>query len=95
VDIGDGLCVVMKIESTTTLGHRAVQGAATGIGGIVRDIFAMGGGQSLCWTPCVSALWTNRGTAICSRVWCGYRGYGNCLGIPTVGGEVVLPGGLL
>ncbi len=103
VDIGDGLCVVMKIESHNhPSAIEPYQGAATGVGGIVRDIFAMGARpiailDSLRFGPITqdSALGT-RHSALAARnrylfggVVAGIGGYGNCLGIPTVGGEVV------
>jgi phosphoribosylformylglycinamidine synthase len=154
VDIGDGLCVVMKIESHNhPSAIEPYQGAATGVGGIVRDIFAMGarpialldslrfgpiepsaqgsvsGGQAvpapdsgyrdhvgdhvgssqeapspeqqLSLTGVVrpgtdSALTAEaiaRNRYLFSGVVSGIGGYGNCLGIPTVGGEVVFEDG--
>jgi phosphoribosylformylglycinamidine (FGAM) synthase-like enzyme len=91
VDIGDGMCVVMKIEShnhPSTI--EPYQGAATGVGGIVRDIFAMGARpiallDSLRFGPLDDA----RNRYLFGGVVSGIGGYGNCLGIPTVGGEVV------
>ncbi|KKL66577.1 hypothetical protein LCGC14_2143580, partial [marine sediment metagenome] len=91
VDIGDGLCVVMKIE---THNHPSAiepyEGAATGVGGIVRDIFAMGARpvailDSLRFGP----LSDPHNRYLFGGVVGGISGYGNCLGIPTVGGEVV------
>jgi phosphoribosylformylglycinamidine synthase II len=90
VDIGDGLCVVMKIESHNhPSAIEPYQGAATGIGGIVRDIFAMGARpiallDSLRFGP----LGEPRNRYLFGGVVAGIAGYGNCLGIPTVGGEV-------
>jgi phosphoribosylformylglycinamidine synthase II len=90
VDIGDGLCVVMKIESHNhPSAIEPYQGAATGIGGIVRDIFAMGARpiallDSLRFGP----LSEQRNRYLFEGVVAGIAGYGNCLGIPTVGGEV-------
>jgi len=90
VDIGDGLCVVMKIESHNhPSAIEPYQGAATGIGGIVRDIFAMGARpiallDSLRFGP----LSEQRNRYLFTGVVAGIAGYGNCLGIPTVGGEV-------
>jgi len=90
VDIGDGLCVVMKIESHNhPSAIEPYQGAATGIGGIVRDIFAMGARpiallDSLRFGP----LDEPRNRYLFTGVVAGIAGYGNCLGIPTVGGEV-------
>jgi phosphoribosylformylglycinamidine synthase len=91
VDIGDGLCVVMKIESHNhPSAIEPYQGAATGVGGIVRDIFAMGARpiallDSLRFGPLDDA----RNRYLFEGVVAGIGGYGNCLGIPTVGGEVV------
>jgi phosphoribosylformylglycinamidine synthase len=90
VDIGDDMCVVMKIESHNhPSAVEPYQGAATGVGGIVRDIFAMGARpiallDSLRFGPIDNA----RGKYLFEGVVAGIGGYGNCLGIPTVGGEV-------
>ncbi|MCH7998124.1 MAG: phosphoribosylformylglycinamidine synthase subunit PurL [Chloroflexi bacterium] len=90
VDIGDGVCVVMKIESHNhPSAIEPYEGAATGVGGIVRDIFAMGARpiailDSLRFGPLSDAH--NR--YLFGGVVGGISGYGNCLGIPTVGGEV-------
>ncbi|MDI6857719.1 MAG: phosphoribosylformylglycinamidine synthase subunit PurL [Dehalococcoidia bacterium] len=90
VDIGDGLCIVMKIESHNhPSAIEPYQGAATGVGGIVRDIFAMGARpiailDSLRFGPLTDA----RNRYLFGGVVGGIGGYGNCLGIPTVAGEV-------
>ena len=90
VDIGEGLCVVMKIESHNhPSAIEPYQGAATGIGGIVRDIFAMGARpiallDSLRFGP----LSEQRNRYLFTGVVAGIAGYGNCMGIPTVGGEI-------
>ncbi|HEY7357729.1 MAG TPA: phosphoribosylformylglycinamidine synthase subunit PurL [Ktedonobacterales bacterium] len=90
VDIGDGLAVVMKIESHNhPSAIEPYQGAATGVGGIVRDIFTMGARpvailDSLRFGPPTSA----RSRYLLHGVVAGIAGYGNCLGLPTVGGEV-------
>ncbi|MEX1194116.1 MAG: phosphoribosylformylglycinamidine synthase subunit PurL [Dehalococcoidia bacterium] len=90
IDIGDGLCVVMKIESHNhPSAVEPYQGAATGVGGIVRDIFAMGARpiallDSLRFGPLSDA----QSRYFFQGVVAGIGGYGNCLGIPTVGGEV-------
>jgi phosphoribosylformylglycinamidine synthase len=106
IDIGDGMCVVMKIESHNhPSAIEPYQGAATGVGGIVRDIFAMGARpiallDSLRFGPisgqqtAASGQQTDAETIARNRylfggVVSGIGGYGNCLGIPTVGGEVV------
>jgi phosphoribosylformylglycinamidine (FGAM) synthase-like enzyme len=95
IDIGDGMCVVMKIESHNhPSAIEPYQGAATGVGGIVRDIFAMGARpiailDSLRFGPLKDA----RNRYLFGGVVAGIGGYGNCLGIPTVGGEVVFEDG--
>src|SRR5207249_1936721 len=99
VDIGDGVCVVLKIESHNhPSAIEPYQGAATGVGGIVRDIFAMGARpiailDSLRFGPLQPSGETDAETAARNRtlfrgVVGGIGGYGNCLGVPTVGGEV-------
>lgn len=91
VDIGDGLAIVMKIESHNhPSAIEPYEGAATGVGGIVRDIFAMGARpiallNSLRFGPLDDA----RNRYLFSGVVAGISGYGNCIGIPNVGGEVV------
>ena len=90
IDIGDGWAAVMKIESHNhPSAIEPYQGAATGVGGIVRDILAMGAWpvallDSLRFGPPDEA--GNR--YLLEGVVGGIGGYGNCLGIPTVGGEV-------
>ena len=90
VDIGDGLAIVMKIESHNhPSAIEPYQGAATGVGGIVRDIFAMGARpiallNSLRFGP----LEKPRNRYLFGGVVAGISGYGNCIGIPDVGGEV-------
>jgi phosphoribosylformylglycinamidine synthase len=90
VDIGDGLAAVFKIESHNHPSFiEPYQGAATGVGGIIRDIFTMGARpiallNSLRFGPPDTAQ--NR--RILAGVVAGIGGYGNSIGIPTVGGEV-------
>jgi len=90
VDIGDGQAVVMKMESHNhPSAIEPYQGAATGIGGIVRDIFTMGARptallNSLRFGP----LSESHNRYLFNGVVGGIAGYGNCLGIPNVGGEV-------
>jgi phosphoribosylformylglycinamidine synthase subunit PurL len=90
VDIGDGLAVVMKIESHNhPSAVEPYQGAATGVGGIVRDIFTMGARpvallDSLRFGP----LAEPRNRYLFHGIVGGIGGYGNCLGIPTVAGEI-------
>jgi len=90
IDIGGGLAVVFKIESHNHPSFiEPYQGAATGVGGILRDIFTMGARpiavmDSLRFGPLDKA----RNKAIMEGVVSGIAGYGNSMGIPTVGGEV-------
>ncbi len=90
LDIGDGLAVVFKIESHNHPSFiEPYQGAATGVGGILRDIFTMGARpiavmDSLRFGPLDDPL--NR--SIMEGVVSGIAGYGNSIGIPTVGGEI-------
>jgi phosphoribosylformylglycinamidine synthase len=91
VDIGDGLAAVFKIESHNHPSFiEPYQGAATGVGGIIRDIFTMGARpiallDALRFGPLDTAL-TRR---IVKGVVAGIGGYGNSIGIPTIGGEVM------
>lgn len=91
IDIGDGQAVVFKIESHNhPSAIEPFQGAATGVGGIVRDIFAMGARpvallDSLRFGP----LDNPRNRYLLGGVVGGISFYGNCIGLPTVGGEVV------
>jgi len=90
VDIGDGLVAVLKIESHNhPSAVEPYQGAATGVGGIVRDIFTMGARpvallNSLRFGPLDEA----RNRYLFSGVVGGIGGYGNCLGVPTVAGDI-------
>ena len=90
VDIGDGLAIVMKIESHN---HPSAveprQGAATGVGGIVRDIFAMGARPIALMNSLRFGLPDRpRNRYLLHGVVAGISSYGNCLGIQNVGGEV-------
>jgi phosphoribosylformylglycinamidine synthase subunit PurL len=91
VEVGDGWAVTFKIESHNhPSAVEPYQGAATGIGGIVRDILAMGArpialADSLRVGP-ADAADTAR---VLPAVVAGIGGYGNCLGVPTIGGELV------
>ena len=91
VDIGDGLCAVFKIESHNHPSFiEPYQGAATGVGGIIRDIFTMGARP----VALLNALrFGSLDTALARRIFegvvAGVGGYGNSIGIPTVGGEIV------
>lgn len=90
VDIGDGQAVVFKAESHNhPSAVEPYEGAATGVGGILRDIFSMGA------RPIASLdslhfgeLNDERTKYLVNGVVAGIGGYGNCMGIPTVGGEI-------
>ncbi|MYE06054.1 MAG: phosphoribosylformylglycinamidine synthase II, partial [Chloroflexi bacterium] len=90
VDIGHGLAIVMKVESHNhPSAVEPFQGAATGVGGILRDIFTMGARpiallDSLRFGP----LDDRRGRFLANGIVGGIGWYGNCMGVPTVGGEV-------
>ena len=94
VDIGDGLVAVFKIESHNHPSFiEPYQGAATGVGGIIRDIFTMGARP----IALMDALHfgfpdDSRSRLILEGVVAGVGGYGNSIGIPTVGGETVFSG---
>jgi phosphoribosylformylglycinamidine synthase len=91
VDIGDGLAAVFKIESHNHPSYiEPYQGAATGVGGILRDVFTMGARpvavlDSLRFGPPADA----KNRRLLSGVVAGIGGYGNAFGCPTVGGELV------
>jgi phosphoribosylformylglycinamidine synthase subunit PurL len=89
VDIGDGFAIVMKVESHNhPSAIEPFQGAATGVGGIVRDIFTMGARPiALLDSLRFGSLSLARNRYLFSGIVGGIGGYGNCLGIPTVGGE--------
>ncbi len=91
VDIGNGLAVVMKIESHNhPSAIEPYEGAATGVGGIVRDIFAMGARPiALLNSLRFGQPDTARNRYLFGGVVAGISEYGNCIGIPNVGGEVV------
>ncbi len=89
-DIGDGQSVVFKIESHNhPSAVEPYQGAATGIGGIIRDIFAMGA-RPICSLNSLrfGKLDKPRVKYLFENVVKGIGDYGNCMGIPTIGGEV-------
>jgi phosphoribosylformylglycinamidine synthase len=93
VDIGDGLAAVFKIESHNHPSFiEPYQGAATGVGGIIRDIFTMGARpvalmNSLRFGP-MDGPQSARTRRIVEGVVAGIAGYGNSIGIPTIGGEI-------
>src|SRR5947199_4467679 len=90
VDIGDGQAVIFKIESHNHHSYiEPYQGAATGVGGILRDVFTMGA------RPVANLNALRFGSPdhpktrhLVAGVVAGIGGYGNCVGVPTVGGEV-------
>ncbi|QYR21173.1 phosphoribosylformylglycinamidine synthase subunit PurL [Paenibacillus sp. sptzw28] len=91
VDIGDNQAVVFKIESHNhPSAIEPYQGAATGVGGIIRDIFSMGARPvALLNSLRFGRLENERVKYIFEHVVSGIAGYGNCIGIPTVAGEVM------
>jgi phosphoribosylformylglycinamidine synthase subunit PurL len=90
VDVGGGIAVVFKIESHShPSAIEPYQGAATGVGGIVRDIVSMGARPVALLDPLMfGPLSEERNRWLLSGVVAGIGGYGNCIGVPTVGGEV-------
>ncbi|AII39287.1 phosphoribosylformylglycinamidine synthase subunit PurL [Enterococcus faecium] len=90
VDIGDGLAVVFKAESHNhPSAVEPYEGAATGVGGIIRDIFSMGARPiALLDSLRFGELDNPKTKYLLEEVVAGIGGYGNCIGIPTVGGEI-------
>lgn len=90
VDIGDGQAVVFKAESHNhPSAVEPYEGAATGVGGIIRDIFSMGARPiAMLDSLRFGELNTSRTKYLLEEIVAGISGYGNCIGIPTVGGEV-------
>lgn len=90
VDIGDGLAVVFKAESHNhPSAVEPYEGAATGVGGIIRDIFSMAARPiALLDSLRFGELDNPRTKYLLEEVVAGIGGYGNCIGIPTVGGEI-------
>ncbi len=90
VDIGDGLAAVFKIESHNHPSFiEPYQGAATGVGGILRDIFTMGARPiALLNSLRFGTLDHPKNRVLFKGVVSGIAGYGNCMGVPTVGGEI-------
>jgi len=91
IDIGQGYAVTFKVESHNHPSYvEPYQGAATGVGGIVRDILAMGARPIAIMDPLrfgpLDAEDTKR---VMPGIVAGVGGYGNCLGLPNIGGEVV------
>ncbi|HEV8563904.1 MAG TPA: phosphoribosylformylglycinamidine synthase subunit PurL [Actinomycetota bacterium] len=90
VDVGGGIAVVFKMESHShPSAIEPYQGAATGVGGIVRDIVSMGARPVALLDPLMfGPLTGERNRWLLGGVVAGIGGYGNCIGVPTVGGEV-------
>ncbi len=90
IDAGDGLRVAFKIESHNhPSAVEPFQGAATGVGGILRDIFTMGARPIAVLNSLrFGDLTDSRTRRLCQGVVSGIAHYGNCFGVPTVGGEV-------
>lgn len=90
IDIGDGMACVFKMESHNHPSYiEPYQGAATGVGGILRDVFTMGARpiaslNSLRFGPLSDPYHRHLFDGVVS----GIAGYGNCMGVPTVGGEI-------
>ncbi len=95
VDIGDDWCVAFKVESHNHPSFiEPFQGAATGVGGILRDVFTMGARpvaamNSLRFGPLDDPKHGGRNRSILKGCVEGIGHYGNCFGVPTIGGEVV------
>src|SRR6516164_2618048 len=95
VDIGDGLAAVFKIESHNHPSYvEPFQGAATGVGGILRDVFTMGARPVAILDSLRFGAVDHPRTAYLVRgVVAGIAHYGNCIGVPTIGGELVFDPG--
>ena len=92
VDLGDGLATAFKIESHNhPSAVEPYEGAATGVGGIMRDVFTMGARPIASMNSLrFGSLERARNRFLLDHAVEGIADYGNCLGIPTVGGEVVI-----
>ncbi|MGB1791826.1 MAG: phosphoribosylformylglycinamidine synthase subunit PurL, partial [Paracoccaceae bacterium] len=90
VDIGDGQAVVFKMESHNHPSYiEPYQGAATGVGGILRDVFTMGARPIAAMNALsFGAVDHPKTRQLVHGVVAGIGGYGNCFGVPTVGGEL-------
>src|SRR5688572_26014796 len=90
VDIGDGMAAAFKMESHNHPSYiEPYQGAATGVGGILRDVFTMGARPIAMLNSLRFGDPSHPKTAyLVDGVVSGIGGYGNCMGVPTVGGEV-------
>jgi phosphoribosylformylglycinamidine synthase len=95
IDVGDGLAVAVRIESHNhPSAVEPYQGAATGVGGIIRDVFSMGARPIALMDPLrFGPLDEPRNRFLFEGVVSGISGYGNSVGVPTVGGEVMFDEG--
>ena len=95
IDVGDGLAVAFKVESHNhPSAVEPFQGAATGVGGILRDIFAMGARPiAVLDSLRFGSLGSERSRRLFDGCVRGIGHYGNCVGVPNVGGEVVFEPG--
>ncbi len=90
IDLGDGWLAAMRIESHNHPSYvEPYQGAATGVGGILRDVFTMGARPIALWNQIrFGPLDQAKNRYLFSGVVAGIAGYGNAVGVPTVGGEI-------
>ena len=90
VDVGDGIAVAIRIESHNHPSYIVpYQGAATGVGGILRDIFTMGARPIALMDPLfIGPLTDPHSRYVLDGVVHGVAGYGNSVGVPTVGGQI-------
>ena len=91
IDVGDGIAIALRIESHNHPSYiEPYQGAATGVGGIIRDIFTMGARPIAIMDPLrFGPLEDARSRWVAEGVVSGISGYGNSVGVPNVGGEIV------
>ena len=91
IDVGDGIAIALRIESHNHPSFiEPYQGAATGVGGIIRDIFTMGARPIAIMDPLrFGPLEDARSRWVAEGVVSGISGYGNSVGVPNVGGEIV------
>ena len=94
VDVGDGLVVAFKVESHNhPSAVEPFQGAATGVGGILRDVFAIGARPiAILDSLRFGELDSERSRFLLERAVAGIGHYGNSVGVPTIGGEVYFEG---
>jgi phosphoribosylformylglycinamidine (FGAM) synthase-like enzyme len=89
IDIGEGLAAIFKMESHNHPSFiEPYQGAATGVGGILRDVFTMGARPIANLNALRFGDPATQDPQVLDGVVRGIGGYGNCVGVPTVGGEV-------